>query len=227
MSQDHFRYSIVDINSTQFQHIDLINKCYQLWKEVYEPIHAEAKQRLEPDAFYKAKFLAVIHDDNNIPLAFCTHNVLDMRLLDIDQIGYFKGSSEPFLQLLRNEKHLMLTVEWVTVRPQDRVRFSKLQYYDVIIALNNRLLQMTNFTAAMGFSRMDLKVDRMLSKFGHKGYGEVLRHDIPCQIMMIKPNEIKPHPFKIVEQTADELWAKRNIQSAYVQQKEIGYEKAS
>ena len=227
MTNSNLRLTVIDIAGPLETDTLLLNNCYELWKEVYEPIHKEANQTLETEHFYRAKFLVVLHDENKVPTAFSMHNVLNMELLDIQNVHYFSGANTLFMHKIKEEKHKVMTVEWVTVRPQDRVRFSKLQYYDLIMALNTKAFQLTGCTAAMGFSRMDLKIDRMVERFGYRGCGEIDRLNIVCQIMLLTKSDIKAHPFKIVEQTANELWASRNIQSVYINNKGTQYERAS
>lgn len=107
MSLKNFKYSLIDLNNPIYSDEILVNNCYQLWKDVYLPIHEAAKENLLADSFYKAKLLSAVHDSDKNPVVFCLHDVLDMRLTDIDCISYFQGVDSSFLKRLRDRKSVV------------------------------------------------------------------------------------------------------------------------
>jgi hypothetical protein len=195
--------------------VELVSHCYRVWREVYEPILAESKESLSSDLFYRCKLLSVIANEDQVPIAFCLHNNLCTEFEGVRDHSYFATATPEFMQKITIEKQHVFTVEWVTVHPNQRGKFTKIQPADLIMGLAMKAGQHSPCTALMGFSRVDLKADKIAERYGGQSYGEVTRHDITCRIMFCTMAQITDHPIQRVQSIVNELW-KSKINSAHL-----------
>lgn len=99
-----------------------------------------------------------------------------------------------------------MTVEWVTVHPDLRKRFSRIQYVDILMGLAFHQMNAGKFHSAIGFSRTDLKADRVVEKFGGKRFELTQQHDIECALMVMERVNLKRHENDRTAQMIDDLY---------------------
>ncbi len=103
----------------------------------------------------------------------------------------------------------VFAVEWVTVHPDRRAKFSKVQLADLIMGVSTRFMLETESDFVMGFSRTDLGADRIAACLGIRPHGLVNFHGIECQVMIGRRQWVGAHRFAVVERAIEDLWNRR------------------
>lgn len=209
------KYSLLDLNYITNSNEPMISACYELWRDVYKPILEECGETIRPDLFYRAKLLSVIHEGAR-PIAFCLHNNFAANLSGMTEHGYFEPTDLNTRSFLKVNKHQVFSVEWVTVHPAERGKFTKLQKADLIMGLAFKAAIASPYSCVMGFSRTDLKADKLAGKFGVQCLGMTTRHGIECGVMFLEIEKLTDHPTTNVAHAIQELWDNGNIESPYL-----------
>lgn len=204
-----FYFDLHDLSGLPKEQLQTIESVYEMWQEIYGPILAAADEELHPDAFFRARYLLCIVDsttDAVKPIAFCLMNSIDLKIAQNAGRSYFRPVPTQRLTelILTNEK--ILTVEWVTVRPDFRVQFKKVQLADLVMGAAFRFLHQTDHTLAMGYSRTDVGADRIATSFGVRPFDEIQLHGIHCRMMIGRREWVGKHRFSVVETAIEKLW---------------------
>ncbi|MEZ0390718.1 MAG: hypothetical protein ACAH59_00785 [Pseudobdellovibrionaceae bacterium] len=215
------KYEIISLADVPTAKTTLVSHCFQTWKEVYEPILTEAHETLSADYFYRCKMLSVLHDGEQNPIAFSLLNNMNSQLAGVLDLSYFEPAPEAFKKRLQNQKEQVMTIEWVTVHPNQRGKFTKIQPADLIMGLTLKLATYTPYTAVMGYSRVDMKADKIGGKYGPQPYAEINRHGIVCKVMFAKTSELHGHPLQKVQSLIDELWTQKENHSSLVKEASV------
>jgi hypothetical protein len=194
---DFLNYSSGEIND--------INQCYDVWLSVYKPILEQCQERLLSDYFYRARKCLAIFDNQKV-IGFALLNTIDFSFQGIEDLTYLADASTNFRNLFKQEKKKVLTVEWVTVSPDYRGRFTKVQYVDLIMGLCFFYARDNGYTCSLGFSRTDLKADRVVEKFGGIKTELTSRHGIECGVMVVHSDNIWPHPIRRTQDSINQIY---------------------
>ncbi|MFZ4404263.1 MAG: hypothetical protein ACOYOK_09200 [Pseudobdellovibrionaceae bacterium] len=205
-------FLVIDLHQLNQFTLPIVNQAFDLWKSVYSEILENAGEILVPDYFYKCKIISVIYE-NDIVQAFTLHNVYNLSANGVCDLSYFSPLNEFTKQKLKHEGHKVWTCEWVTVHPDFRGRFTKVQLGEVIMGLAFKLFAELDCTSAMGFSRKDIKADRMAEKFGFISIDTIVRHGIECGVMFLKKENLLPHPYEKTQIKIDSLYENKTIYS--------------
>lgn len=201
---------IIDTLAAPAADLIKLNDVIKLWKDVYTPILSAANLKLSIDSFQKARTVTVLNDDSGAVIGFALNNYINCSLLDMYQHSYFKDCPEIFKEELKIKKHHIMTIEFVTVNPNYQKRFSKVQYVDVLMGIQTQMMLTSNISAVMGYSRMDLKADKIAQKFGALSRGVVKMFDIDCSIIFLPRELVRPHPFAQTQELITKLYYKNN-----------------
>jgi hypothetical protein len=207
--------SLIDLGEVRPEEIDLVNSCYQLWREIYTPILQADNKQIDVESFYRPKMLSVIHTGSQVH-SFSLHNILDLHLIGVDQLRYFLPMPQDVLERLRGEHARLFTIEWITVHPDQQKRFSKISQADLIMGLSIRAMAHSHCDAAVGFSRVDERADRIASKYGAQAQASTEMLGIACNVMLARREWFKAHPFATVESVLNELWKNKSNHTSYI-----------
>lgn len=199
-------FELVYLNDRTVESSLLINECYALWLETYSPIVEAAGKALEPSSFFNNKILSVIHEQGSV-LSFACNNIHDLSDPSVRALPYFARLSGTLMERLRNLK--VFTVEWVTVHPEQRAKVSKVQQSDLIMSLGIRSMMHSPCNAAIGFSRTDLKADRIAERSGGRPQEYVSVFNIECAVMLALKSWVTTHKYQAVQNVIDELWTNK------------------
>jgi hypothetical protein len=199
-------FDLHDLSGLSKESIRTLESVFEMWEEIYNPILTAANEVLNPDAFFRARYLLCISTDNQ-PVAFCLMNSIDLKMGPNAGRSYFRPVPAHRLSELVNESEKVLTVEWVTVRPESRVQFKKVQLADLVMGAAFRFLHQTDHTLAMGYSRTDVGADRIAASFGVRPFEEIQLHGIKCRVMIGRREWVSKHRFSIVESAIENLWS--------------------
>jgi len=197
----------------------IINSCYEMWKETYGEILSAAGEKLSADSFFRSRFISIIHQ-NYSPIGFCLHSVYDFSLNGMVELPYFFYVGSHFLNKLENEKRRLLSIEWVTVHPEYRKRFAKVQYVDLVMGMGLEMLKLSSCDSTMGFSRKDLQADRIVAKYGVREMEEIVRHGISCAVMFAEVENLVEHPYRAVNVELKNLLSSLETNNDYLSLKE-------
>jgi len=199
---------LIDLSSIRPEQVTLLNSAFGLWRETFEPILNKAQERLQVDTFFRSKIASVIHTNGHLH-SFSLSNVLDLRINGTNELGYFHEMPKKLLSEYVNRGTRLLTIEWVTVHPEMRLKLTKIQQADLIMGCSLQALLHTDCDGAIGYSRIDLGADRIASRFGARPQELVQAHGVDCHVMLARKEWIIPHKFKVVQDAVNELWNKR------------------
>lgn len=196
---------IIDLTNIKKTDVQTVNAAFEVWQQVYGPILQQAGETLTPESFWKCRLLTVIESEEMVE-GFMLHSIYDLSLKGLVDIGYFSPLSAAMKAELVDNEEVIFTCEWVTVHPTLRGRFSKVQIGDVVMGVGFRSFLDTPCTLAMGFSRTDMKADKMAESFGFENKGMIRRHDIECGIMMLRKENHKAHRYGKTQARIEELY---------------------
>lgn len=188
----------------------LLSNVVALWEETYRPILQQAGEVLSFDDFFGAKSIVVLHEAD-FPIGFCLLNSRSLGLKGVEKCSYFRALPQHILLEIQSTNESLFSIEWVTVHPQHRAKFRKVQIADLIMGIGFRVFHLSQHSMAIGFSRTDVGADRIAMNFGGRGFAEIQLHGIPCRVMLGRREWIGSHRFSIVERAIENLWNSRRI----------------
>ncbi len=206
-----FYFDLHNLAELNGQHLGKIDSVFKMWREVYTPILAASGESLHPDTFFRSRYVVCISEidaktEVAHTLGFCLLNTIDLKVAHNLGRSYFEPVPAQRMTELLDGREKILTVEWVTVRPESRVRFQKIQLADLIMGAAFRFLQQSDHTLAMGYSRTDVGADRIAASFGVRPFDELQLHGIPCRLMIGRREWVGRHRFSVVEAAVENLW---------------------
>lgn len=199
---------LIDLDRIRENDIGLVEECHSLWVETYKPILEAAGESLHSDGFFRSRVLMAVRQ-GDVLVGFCLARFFDLRVSSMAKASYFDPMPEVLLRGLSEQGDRVFAVEWVTVRPEQRAKFSKVQLADLIMGVSTRFMLETESDFVMGFSRTDLGADRIAACLGIRPHGIVNFHGIDCQVMIGRREWVGAHRFAVVERAIEDLWARR------------------
>ena len=173
--------------------------------ESYSSFCGERTQEVFTQCVERSAFFSAILEDDKV-IAFNFHRIIELK--DGETHLYLEGVPESFLETIRN-KHRVLTTEFLTVASSHRGQFTKMQPADLLVGINMHFMKNSICTAIMGYSRQDIKTDRISMKMGTRSMGTVERFGIPCSIVFAEDYSVVNHPLKKMQERIEELWTTR------------------
>lgn len=144
-------------------------------------------------------------------IAFCFHREIQC-LSRHKPPSYLRDAPEIFLKMIEGRKRF-LSMEWLAVHPDHLGKFTKVQPVDLILGAALKSMNESDYDGAIGFSRQDIRTDRMTERFGSRKMGEVIRFELTCSLVFMWRGELKPHPIGRTQDTIDDIWnhSKQNV----------------
>lgn len=203
-----YQLTLIDLDRIQKTDTHLVEDCHKLWTETYSSILQSAGETIHSDGFFRSRILIAVRCGEQTA-GFCMARFFDLRVPSMAESSYFDPVPDPLMHDLCASGDRIFAVEWVTVRPEFRAKFSKVQLVDLIMGVSIRFMFETTSDAVMGFSRVDVGADRIASSFGIRPHGLVNFHGIDCQIMIGRREWLGAHRFAVVERAIEDLWGRR------------------
>lgn len=202
----YFLFCPRNLNS---HNIELNNKIFQSWKEVYSDVLGSVKEPLNPDDFHRSEVIACLQDREKI-IGFHLYSVFDLRSQADLEHHYLKCFQKELLQQFRNQGiRTLMSMEYLTVLPEFRSRNSSTVWSEIIIALGLKLLMASPWDGAIGTGRKDLNIRRKSELSGALFRGDTQKMNYACEILMTTKGNIKPHPNQATEELIKSLWLNR------------------
>lgn len=177
--------------------------------EGYEEfLHEKADQKFD-EVLQELVAGSIIYEDHisGKVKAFCLHRGVSCSNPE-RPIEYLADTPLQYRHLI-SQKRPYLTFEWLTVAKEFQGSFSKVQPVDLALGVSLEFMREYGYGGAMGFSRQDIKTDKVTMRFGFQKHGEVERFGLTCSIMMIEPEQIVAHPIRPTAEKVAFLWANR------------------
>lgn len=200
----YMEFTIINTSSPNDLEINLLNSIVSLWENTYTKI---AGNRLPFDSFHRARSVCVLHENNTV-IGFGANNYFYCGIDKTTDHSYFNQCSQEFKNELISKKSKIMTIEWITINELYQKRFSKIQYSDIIMGIQIHHMKESGFDAAMGFSRMDIKTDRLAKKFGAISKGEISMFNIPCSVIYMPQELVTRHPITKTQEIIIDLYNK-------------------
>lgn len=183
----------------------ILESIYVLARDVYNPIFAKHNYAIKPESIYGNDFALILSDESNV-LAFSLLRVQQIELLDQIHSSYFNDITCDLKTAIKSKCKNLLSIEWVTVNPICRGKFSKYQPADLIIGLSLMYAANSVFDGAIGLSRMDIGAERISPRYGATQLGVVKRYDIDSAIMFMPKSDFKLPEHSGLKNKIVELW---------------------
>ncbi len=114
---ENLKYIIVSENVKNVKEIELLQKAYSLWKEIWQPI---LKDKFTADAFSRQKYYCLLLDSDNV-VAMTFSSTFNIKLDSTWDHSYFKNFTDNTRDLLvKANIENMSTYESLTVHPSYR-----------------------------------------------------------------------------------------------------------
>jgi hypothetical protein len=198
-------FTIIDFSNLTKETRPIVNQAFKIWKDTYSEILSESGEKLIPEYFYRSKIMTAIYEEGLVK-AFLLHNIYDLTLCGVSELSYFEPVNDILKCRLIKSEAKIFSCEWVTVHPELRARFSKVQLGDVMMGLAFKTMMDSSCDSALGFSRLDNKADKMALKFGFEKLDTIVRHGKECGVMYLSRENLKPHPYTKTQEIINELY---------------------
>ena len=199
------KYESIELAKASGRQIDLVNQAYAIWYAEHSVIAAAAGGELKPESFHRCHTLHVIHSDGLV-LSMTLSSFLNLQFDGVAGLKYFEPASFEMTDLFRSATPKIMTVEWITLHPKEKGKFSKIRQPDLILGCAVKAFAISSADMSMGFSRIDLSADRIAMQFGYEGEGIVDMLQIQCRVMRLTKAKIQAHRFAVVQKAIDSLW---------------------
>ena len=193
--------------------LELYNKTYQFWKSVYETVYSESNhpQSLSPDNFViQDKIVSLASGEEVIGcILFSFHGT---KAKVSTEIKYFSELPFKFTSLVPefSQKNFML-MESLTVHPEWRKSKSGLPLADYLLGFAMRCFVESGADVLVGTPRNDVKVDKILNRFGGKRHGDFEKSNYPCSFYLFNAEETIVAPPGMDNLTIKRLWENRRL----------------
>ncbi len=210
-----FQYRIISLGgfSTKQDELELRNRAYSLWREVWYAVFKKVNQAeaLNPDEFFRQDIAACILDRNHELVGMHLYTFFDLSARSDREHSYFAGIEDSALQKLANAGCIrLMSMEYLTVNPQWRKSLSGTAWADILVSLGQRVMQASGYDAVVGTPRTDIGVDKIGDRLGFRTYQEqITKYDYFCSLMACSKEEVKSHPDGVTREFVDQLWKDR------------------
>lgn len=200
------RYESIELARAKGREINLVNQAYAIWHAEHSLIAAQGGVELKSESFHRCHTLHVIHD-KGLVLSMTLSSFLNLQMNGVEKLKYFEPTPTELIHSFCERTPKIMTVEWITLHPKEKGKFSKIRQPDLILGCAVKAFALSDADMSMGFSRTDLSADRIAMQFGYEGEGLVDLMKIECRVMRLTKEKIKPHRFAIVQNAIDGLWS--------------------
>lgn len=213
ISVDKLQYCLLPSANPPPHKVKHHNDLYEMWHAVWTKTFADLK--LDPaclrDEFVRQDFIAALFHDGQ-PIAAHLYSFFSIDCLAARQHGYLNGNyPEIFFQKLKQEGvRDVMSMEYMTVHPEWRKSKSIVHLPAVTAGLAFEVMKAYGGDAAIAPARLDHKVHLLAPPYGGVSLiKNVVNHNVPCDLLMCKKANLKPHDSPEIQALVDALWRKR------------------
>lgn len=204
-------YRLIDMSRHHTdEEVQIINKCYETWFEIFNKDLESRGAQLNRDEFQRARVLAVLQL-NGDPIGFHLYGIFDIRERPSLDHGYFRSLPEETKQTIFNRgTRSILTLEYLTVfEPYRSLEVQGVRMGEVITRLGLRLMEHLQLDGALGVARMDRRVKSIGDHLGAEELALMEKYNNKCSLMYFDRHQhtIAGGPFLI--KFIEDLWNSR------------------
>lgn len=197
-------FKVIDLNHFEAKDIPYAQQSFDLWLRVYNEILTKNNEKLDAELFLRSRYLSVLIKDQ-IVRAFCLLNIQNVNWKENIKLNYFRYSTDSVKHLILSNGYKLMSLEWLTANPEFRGQFTRHQPNEVLMSLSLQWMKLNGFDGMMGYSRTDLKADKVGEKFGGRPIDTIIRHGIECKIMLALSKDVIVHPNQKTQMYIEEI----------------------
>jgi len=213
-SLSQLRYLLLPSANPPPELLELHDKTFLLWREVWTETLAKLEFKSEnlAEEFVRQDIVACIASGNE-PVAIHLYSFFATDSLAARKHGYLSSNyPELFFAKLAKEKvrHVM-SMEYMTVHPEWRKHKAALHVASALGGLGLRVAGHFGAQATIAPCRRDHKIHEMAYLHGGEPViANVLNHNVPCDLVMVRMDKAKAHPDPELSGLVDRLWNSRD-----------------
>lgn len=212
-SREPYQYLLLPSGNPPIEFVARHNQIYRFWKETWLEVlnGLKAESGGLADDFLRQDLIAAICTENGVAAV----HLYSFFSLDADssrQHHYLAGNypQEYFDKLKSLGVRTVMSMEYLTVNPAWRKRKCDIHIGAALGGLGLKVMQYYGIDAAIAPARRDHKVHEMAYAEGGEGIlTNVLNHNVPCDLIAIRRENVVPNPNPEVESLKNELWQSR------------------
>lgn len=208
------QYHVIDLANIDVADLDLVNRTFSLWQNVYSQELQSRGLELHPEEFWNARLLAVITNKTDV-IGAHLYNVFDLRSLATTHKYFSDITPERVQSLLQQKAYKLMSMEYLLVNPAYRGKQADVRWGEVVIGLGFQVLQHSPWDGAIGVARMDKNVHSMSKKMGGNETEQLTKNQTPCAVMTMTKAQMKPHDDLKVQNMITSLWNNKHMTSPW------------
>lgn len=217
----NFKYHLFNPRELTPETVELSNKIYEAWCNVYSDVLGSVNEPLNADDFHRNDIIVCITDgdQNDRIVGFHLYSVFDLRSKAHLDHHYMKAFDEVTLARFQSRKiNTLMSMEYLTVLPEYRSRNSDVNWSEIIIALGSRVMDVSSWDAVIGTGRKDLHVRRKAAHSGFEYFGDIMKMNYVCEILVTEKGKVTPFEDPKAAALVDQLWAEKNCHIPFLNQ---------
>jgi hypothetical protein len=208
-------YRIIDMSGHHSDdEVQIVNKCYQQWFEIFNKDLESRGAQLNKDEFQRARVLAVLQLDGQ-PIGFHLYGVFDIREESSLNHGYFRSLPEATkATIYERGTRSILTLEYLTVFEGHRTLETQgVRMGEVITRLGLKLMEHMGLDAALGVARMDRRVKSIGDHLGAEELALMEKYNNKCSLLYFDRHQHTTLGSPFLLKFIDDLWNSRTDHS--------------
>ena len=210
LDTDKLRFLLLPSANPPAEHRALHDTAYRLWHGVW----TQTFSRLGLDSaglageFVRQDLVAcLVHEQT--PIAVHLYSFFNVQAKASKEHPYLSGNYPEmyFTRLATLGVRTVMSMEYMTVHPEFRKGSSNLHVGAVLAGLALTTLKNFGADAAIAPARRDHKVHELAHAFGGESLiSNVLNHNVPCDLLLCRNEQLKPHSDAALQGLIDRLW---------------------
>lgn len=199
----------------KFSHSQRVPNIYNLvfkywettWKEIFT--NAGSPDSLNVENFLRQDIIICLHNDSEIA-GIITSSLFNISADAIYDHPYLRAFPISLIASLRSKgEGLILTGEYLSVKPEFRRNKAGIAISDALIGLLMKVFERTNASISLATTVRPAKVHKIGEKFGWSELGNFTKYGLDCVLLQNSASQLRVHDDPNVNQSVEEFWTKR------------------
>lgn len=194
-------------------YLNVHNRVYQLWKNVWEQTLQELRlptHELANEFGRQNRIVAICHQFQPVAIHLYSHFHLGSRASQ--ESSYLAENYPPlfFEKLKQRGIKTVMSMEYMTVHPDWRKSRGSIHIGAVLGALGLNCMKLHQLDACIAPARKDHKVHLLAhAQGGESIISDVFNHNVICDLVLLERNKVIDHPNPDISQLVKQLWSSR------------------
>ena len=205
-----YKYYLLSPRLVEDKHIFQFNQLYKTWKNIFSEVVEGTGGQLDPDDFFRNDYISAITHKNEV-IGLSTMTIFDLRLQSTLDHHYIKSLNSGVIESLLSEGHSrILSIEYLTILPEWRKHQSTVNWGEILIGLNLKVLDNSIADIVLGTPRTDVKVLQMSQNMDAFEIQEpIIKMGYPCAVVMVKKQTHRKFSSISTSEYVESLWRLR------------------